>query len=320
MKPNYYNELNPEAAAWLRELIRVGVIAPGEVDERSITKITYDELKRFNQCHFFAGIGGWSLALRLAHWPDDKPVWTGSCPCQPFSQAGKRQVDSDERHLWPAFRAAIAECRPAIVFGEQVAGKDGRIWLAGVRSDLETLGYAVGAADLCAAGVSAPHIRQRLYWVANPLHGEQRRPTQQVEDESHHHRMGNADGTRSQGRNGTKLPERAGERIAWSHGSCSRLVNADGYHSHWWSGPLQVGRNSCEAEIERGGRKYRAQWRIKPGLSLLADGIPHRVGLLRGYGNAIVPQLAAEFIQASQEGMKNQSRPLPQNDARGRDE
>src|SRR5690606_40978082 len=59
------------------------------------------------------------------------------------------------------------QCRPPIIFGEQVASKDGRLWLTGVRSDLEALGYAVGAADLCAAGVGAPHIRQRLYWLAD---------------------------------------------------------------------------------------------------------------------------------------------------------
>ncbi|KKK66801.1 hypothetical protein LCGC14_2960470, partial [marine sediment metagenome] len=74
---------------------------------------------------------------------------------------------ADERHLWPAFYDLIAECRPPVVLGEQVASKDGREWLAGVRADLEALGYAVGAADLCAACVGAPHIRQRLWWVAN---------------------------------------------------------------------------------------------------------------------------------------------------------
>ena len=104
----------------------------------------------------------WPYALRLAGWPDDRNVWTGSCPCQPLSSAGQRKGHADERHLWPAFYSLIAECRPAIVFGEQVASKDGREWLAGVRADLEALGYACGAADLCAAGAGAPHIRQRF--------------------------------------------------------------------------------------------------------------------------------------------------------------
>jgi DNA (cytosine-5)-methyltransferase 1 len=163
----YYNEFEPFAAQWLRELMADGLIAQGEVDERSILDVRPADLRGYDQCHFFAGIGGWSYALRLAGWPDDRPVWTGSCPCQPLSSAGKQKGHADERHIWPAFYELIAECRPSTVFGEQVASKDGREWLAGVRADLEDARYAVGAADLCAAGVGAPHIRQRLFWVAD---------------------------------------------------------------------------------------------------------------------------------------------------------
>lgn len=163
---NYYNENDPKAATWLRELIAHNLIADGIVDERSITEIKYHELTKYTQCHFFAGIGGWSYALRLAGWPDDCPVWTGSCPCQPFSCAGKGLGVADERHLWPIFGELIVQCKPATVFGEQVAGKAGREWLAGIRTDLENMGYAVGGSDLCAACVGAPHIRQRLYWCA----------------------------------------------------------------------------------------------------------------------------------------------------------
>ena len=163
---NYYNENDKRAAAWLRELIAAKLIAPGVVDERSILDVKPEELEGYNQCHFFAGIGGWSYALRIAGWPDDKPVWTGSCPCQPFSVAGLGAGFADPRHLWPAFFRLIAERRPAKVFGEQVASSLGRAWLAGVFADLEGVGYAVAGADLCAAGVGAPHIRQRLYWVA----------------------------------------------------------------------------------------------------------------------------------------------------------
>ena len=86
---SYYNEHDPKAAAWLRELIKAGLIPDGDVDERSIAEVKPDELRHYTQCHFFAGIGGWSLALQLAGWSADKPVWTGSCPCQPFSAAGK---------------------------------------------------------------------------------------------------------------------------------------------------------------------------------------------------------------------------------------
>ncbi|HSG20569.1 MAG TPA: DNA cytosine methyltransferase, partial [Burkholderiaceae bacterium] len=164
--PAYYNEIDPKAAAWLRELIKQGHIADGVVDERSIVDVSPDELRGFTQCHFFAGIGVWSYALRSAGWSDDRPVWTGSCPCQPFSSAGRRGGVADERHLWPHWHHLISQCQPPIVFGEQVASKDGLGWLDLVSTDMEATGYAFGAADLCAAGVGAPHIRQRLFFGA----------------------------------------------------------------------------------------------------------------------------------------------------------
>ena len=163
----YYNENDPFLAAWLRNLIAAGLIADGVVDERSIIDVRAADLRGFVQVHLFAGIGGWSHALRLAGWPDDKPVWTGSCPCQPLSVAGRRQSHLDGRHLWPAFHRLITQRRPAIVFGEQVASGDGPEWLAGVRADLEGDGYAFGAANLSAASVGAPHDRERLYFVAH---------------------------------------------------------------------------------------------------------------------------------------------------------
>jgi DNA (cytosine-5)-methyltransferase 1 len=163
--PAYYNEFDPKAAAWLRELIKQGHIADGVVDDRSIVDVRPDELREFTQCHFFAGIGVWSYALRSAGWSDDRPVWTGSCPCQPFSAAGARGGFDDQRHLWPHWHHLISQCRPSVVFGEQVASKDGFGWLDLVHADMEATGYAFGAADLCAAGVGAPHIRQRLWFV-----------------------------------------------------------------------------------------------------------------------------------------------------------
>ena len=164
---NFYNEFDPKAAAWLRELIRCGHIPDGVVDERSIADIHPTELSGYTQCHFFAGIGGWSLALRLAGWPDTKPVWTGSCPCQPYSNAGKGEGNADPRNLWPVFFNLIRECHPDICFGEQVESAVRHGWLDGVSADLESQGYACGAVVLGAHSVGAPHIRQRLYWVAD---------------------------------------------------------------------------------------------------------------------------------------------------------
>lgn len=166
----YYNEIDPFAAQWLRNLIAAGHIAPGEVDERSIEDVTPDDLRGFTQCHFFAGIGVWSHSLRLAGWPDNKPVWTGSCPCQPFSAAGKGDGFADERHLWPAFNHLISERRPQHVFGEQVAAGNANVWFDLVQADLEGLGYAFGLVPFTSAGIGAPHIRERAYWVAH-AHG-----------------------------------------------------------------------------------------------------------------------------------------------------
>lgn len=167
MSAAYYNEIDPFAAQWLRNLIAGGHIAPGEVDERSIEDVTPDDLRGFTQCHLFAGIGVWSHSLRLAGWPDDKPVWTGSCPCQPFSAAGKGDGFDDERHLWPAFFHLISECRPQHVFGEQVAAGNANAWFDLVQADLEGVGYAFGLVPFASAGIGAPHIRERAYWVAH---------------------------------------------------------------------------------------------------------------------------------------------------------
>lgn len=244
----YYNEIDPYAAQWLRNLIAAGLIAPGDVDERSITDVQPDDLRGYTQCHFFAGIGGWSYALRLAGWPDDRPVWTGSCPCQPFSVGavahGGGKGQDDERHLLPAFTKIIAECSPAVVFGEQVATAIKWGWLDEAFTAFEKLDYACGAAVMPAFVVGARHERKRLYWVADSV--------------------------------------REG-----------------------WQGYQQDNRasSSTRASLAFDGDTLARAWRaldgdysdIQP-----CDGVS--VGVERcatkGYGNAIVPQLAAQFIGA----------------------
>lgn len=237
----YYNEIDKHAAAWLRELIKQGHIADGVVDERSIEDVLPADLAEFTQCHFFAGIGGWSYALRLAGWPDGKPVWTGSCPCQPFSAAGKGAGFADERHLWPAFFHLIQQCRPAIVFGEQVA--TALDWLDLVQTDMEATGYAFGAADLCAASVGAPHIRQRLYWAAK--------------------------NTAYAKRNEQSREESRGRKI----GRVGRVIQSVSWERDWQSALSD----------------FRA----------LGYGLPRCVAATDGARNAIVPQVAAAFIEAA---------------------
>ncbi|MBN7777747.1 DNA cytosine methyltransferase [Nitratireductor aquimarinus] len=162
----YYNEIDPAAAHILCALIKEGVIANGDVDTRSIKEVEPHDLEGYTQCHFFAGGGLWSVAARLAGWPDDAPLWTGSCPCQPFSAAGKGLGTDDPRHLWPDFHRLIGACRPAVVMGEQVAGKAGYGWFDGVRVDLAREDFTARAIDFPACSVDAPHQRNRLYWIA----------------------------------------------------------------------------------------------------------------------------------------------------------
>ncbi len=163
----YYNEIDLHAAQHLRNLIDAGHIAPGVVDTRSIEDVTPNDLIGFNQCHFFAGIGGWSLALRRAGWPDSRPAWTASCPCQPFSAAGKGLGFADERHLWPSAHWLVGQRRPVVVFGEQSGSADANDWIDLVQADVEALGYAFGAVAFPSASVGAPHQRDRAYWVAD---------------------------------------------------------------------------------------------------------------------------------------------------------
>lgn len=285
----YYNEIDPYAAQWLRNLIEAGHIAPGIVDERSVVDVRPSDLVGYTQAHFFAGIGGWSYALRLAGWPDDRPVWTGSCPCQPFSGAGKRSRQQDERHLWPHWYRLIEQYRPGTIFGEQVDDAIAYGWLDDAFCDLEAQDYACAAAVLPACSVTAPHERQRIFFVAYAdEEREQRRPGKE-----------SAAASCGEGQVGKENGERFRLFASGTGEDVRAMANAYGGDKHWWDGPLQVGRNCIEGEVEGGGRKRRAQWLIKPGLSLLADGVPCRVGRVSAYGNAIVPQVAAAFIECA---------------------
>jgi DNA (cytosine-5)-methyltransferase 1 len=278
----YYNEIDPYAAQWLRNLIAAGHIAPGVVDERSIQDITPNELEQYTQCHFFAGIGIWSLALRRAGWPDERPVWAGSCPCQPFSAAGAGAGFDDERHLWPDWFHLIDQCRPSAIFGEQVEAAIRHSWLDLIQTDLEAIGYACGAVGFPAAGVGAPHIRQRLYWMGNS--GCERLPKQRGRrDESE--RCAETDRL-------SRVADSDSKRPNGQHSLLQR--QAPGWHKQ---DLLQIAR-----DYETSGcwspSPIIGNWPVEPGTFPLAHGATSRVGRLRAYGNAIVPQQAEAFIRA----------------------
>ena len=290
----YYNEFDPKAAAWIRELIKEGLIADGSVDERSITDVQASDLVGFAQCHFFAGIGGWSYALRLAGIPDEYPLWTASLPCQPFSTAGKQKGKEDERHLLPHFLELVRQCQPNAIFGEQVEGAIRHGWLDDLQTTMEAEGYAVGHCVLGAHSIGSFHQRQRLYWVANTKskRGCWRKPV----EERRYQEFGRSSEDGGMGITNSNRCE-----------SRSETTKIAGYRSPADS----AGWNDPEWLYCR-DNKYRP---IKPGIKPLVNGVPRGMvysggeiyandsGIarnirLKGYGNAIVPQVAAEFISA----------------------
>ena len=359
----YYNENDPFCAQWLRNLISQNLIAPGHVDERDIRDVKPCDLVPYAQCHFFAGIGGWSYALRLAGISDHRKIWTGSCPCQPFSAAGKRLGFADDRHLWPHWRYLIQQRRPAAILGEQVASASQ--WLGLVRGDLEDLGYAVGAIPIEAASAGADHLRDRLWIVAHADGGrlgrsgfcpeqsgrtEIERTSETSFDMAHSSSTGLSFGTRD-GRIQREALGACARQIAADASAACELADPD-FAERWfgdqqpagqfekqqsdqeardsgdvadtnYSGAERIAGTDSGEECAPAGarREYRNQhdafgassadsfeWvlgadgkarRVKPGIRLLVDGFPNRVGLLRGFGNAIDPRPAAAFIKAA---------------------
>lgn len=333
----FYNEIDPVAAQWLRNLIAAGHIAPGVVDERSIADIQLHDLIGYTQCHFFAGIGVWSLALRRAGWPDDRPVWTGSCPCQPFSAAGKGAGFDDERHLWPEFARLIAQYRPPAVLGEQVASKDADPWVDLVHNDLEAMGYAFGAVPFPSAGVGAPHIRDRLYWVALADHTRlegrgERAGGRAVECAAGARGVVGGVGHTERERAGRDTRAGAGAQggvevravgdDARPSGAVGGLADdllqqrphgqpeiRDEYDATGWlegaAAPAGLRSDSGRPGPTNGFWQSAdwllcrdGRWRpVEPGTFPLVDGAPSRVGRLRAYGNAINAEAARVWIE-----------------------
>lgn len=324
---NYYNEWDSFAAEWLKQLIKDGLIPDGEVDTRSIADVKPSELTGFTQCHFFAGIGGWSRALQLAGWSSDRPVWTGSPPCQSFSTAGKGKGKDDERHLWPVFFNLIRECQPTAVFGEQVAAAIRHGWLDDLQDDFETEGYASAAVVLPAGGIGAYHKRDRLFFTAKRVansYAERSQRRSEAELERSKLQRDYRGEVRTELRSSSSVSSvaypntsqlqggRLSEGVDAQHdsiGGCQALdavgdSNSDRPEQRDKTSETTGHRNTSDtasiwAEPQiiycRDG-KYRPI-PTEPEVFPLADGISNRVGILRGAGNAIVPQAAAEIIK-----------------------
>jgi len=332
---NYYNEWDSFAAEWLKQLIKDGLIPNGEVDTRSIADVEPSDLKGFTQCHFFAGIGGWSRALQLAGWSPDRPVWTGSPPCQSFSTAGKGKGKDDERHLWPVFFNLIRECQPPTVFGEQVAAAIRYGWLDDLQIDFEKEGYASAAVVLPAGSVGAYHKRDRLFFTAKRVadssaerlqrrsEARRKRSKFECEDGSQIRSVARSDASTSSvaDSNSSQLQGRGiSGGVNSQHYSIRRdeAYGSVGNAEHDGLYDSEVGRSIGSGKDkgrllkpQRSNTDIWAEPRIiycrdgkyrpiptEPALFPLANGVSNRVGILRGAGNAIVPQAAAEIIKA----------------------
>ena len=315
MKGTYYNEIDPFCVAWLRKLIRKGLLPDGDVDGRPIQEVRSEDVRGYRQCHFFAGIGGWAYALRLAGVPDHYPLWTGSCPCQSFSGSGKRKGFEDPRHLWPAWFRLIRECRPPIVFGEQVEDAISHGWLDLVSGDLEEEEYAVASAVLGAHSVRSPHKRQRLFFVAHTegeRRGEEGKSSRQSEkrsgDSGESVCMGYSFGEGLERHSGD---EPGKEKSGWipTHPRNSSFATSI---SDFWSRIDWInGRDGKTRPFEPG--IFPLATRLYEGVGRRGDQSPPinendceegRIQRLKGYGNSIVPQVAAEFIRAAMESIR----------------
>lgn len=328
----FYNDIDSFCCEWTRELIKAGVIPDGVVDERSIWDVIPGELGSFQQAHFCNGISTWAYVLKRCGFPIDRTVWTASLPCQPFSVAGKGGGLDDSRNLAEPFLWLVSQCRPDIIFGEQVEAAIKHDWWDVMATSLEQQGYAVGAVAFPASAVGAFHQRQRLYWLAY----SERRAREQ-----HRQQVGEAAGTReAEAPKWKRIRNQPGNGVpacgvADADGSERRQRKPTGKHAevstslrsfmgdteptrfqkqrgHGRVSSSQDGAVQGEA-VERtdtptgnfwsdavwipcrDGKWRPAQSEIFP----LAYGhSPARVGILRGAGNAICAPQAEAFVRA----------------------
>lgn len=313
----FYNDNDPFACEWLRNLIAAGHLPAGDVVCKDIRELRGEDVEGYERVSLFAGIGGWDYALELAGWPKGRSIWTASCPCPPFSAAGRKYCPNchrsrlgfvgwdefgcpecdyrDPRHLWPSLRNLIRECRPDTIVGEQVASNNGRGWLARVQVDLQELGFAFGAQDSCAASVAAPHIRQRLFWVANAVRVNSRERRIAGGQEGARRQYGHDDDGRASWLGSPSQPGLEGHAGNVNAGDQPRRFGKDAARS--------IAETGCAdpwsdfTVVACGDGKTR-RIPTEPSLFPLASGVPGRVGQLRAAGNAIVPKAAAIFIRA----------------------
>lgn len=334
---HYYNEFHAGAADWLDELIRLGAIPAGFVDRRSVTDVRPSDLEGVTRADFFAGIGGWAEALRLAGQAETAGIWTGSPPCQPFSVAGKKLGFEDPRHLAPQFLDLVGKCRPRWLFGEQVSRALRLGWARFVQDELQKHGYITAFAVLPAGGVGSPHRRERVFFGAydmvNTNRDDDRRAIQRSRrtppparragkdvaswltlGTSNAHGMGDT-GSAGRERGLQGRTDQEWQTVPGYAGRISPIDYTDPLRGFWSGSDWVLCRDGGIRPVESG---------VVP----LVDGFSPRVGSgsdqgapsqgynimntaeaaanrLRGYGNAIVPQVAAAFVRNFMESVND---------------
>ncbi len=205
-------------------------------------------------------------------------IITGGYPCQPFSQAGKRLGDQDDRHLWPEMLRVIEAVRPRWVIGENVAGHI-TMGLDTVLSDLEGAGYACRCFVIPAVAADARHRRDRC-WV-----------------------VGYADCVGGEDKQGHQANRQEQQSDGGGDGSAQDVGNADGAHPQGGrvSSGIHPQHTDTDSRSDQSGRFASQFWEPEPGVGRVAYGIPGRVHRLKQLGNSIVPQVAARILHAIKE-------------------
>lgn len=246
------------------------------------------------ECAWQVEIDGYCNSVLLKHWPKVKrygdirncgqhnlePVELicGGFPCQPFSFAGKRRGQADDRYLWPEMFRIIKELKPAWVIGENVAGII-NMELEQVYIDLETEGYEVQALIIPACALNAPHRRDRVWILAYSI------SNQHIREES------GSTGTQKE-LQGINQQE---DSSPGESGRTGEIWKARKKHvANTNSQGLQVkGTNRSEQTYSsvKSCCNIGEWWTIEPQLGRVASRISHRVDRLRTLGNAVVPQI-----------------------------
>jgi len=236
-----------------------------------------------------------------AEWRGLVDILTGGFPCQPYSSAGKRLGKADERHLWPEMCRIISEVAPAYVVGENVRGLlnwNGGVVFEEVCSDLEAMGYDVWTGILPAAGVGAPHRRDRIWWVATnsnnyrTMRGSQRDASQSATQ-------------RLQERDEVQRSDESGSLRDATDTKCIRLEYSKERASTCQS-KATIRQRTTGHTTSKGWARFPTQPPVcggNDGLPRELDGVTFpkwRAESIKAYGNAIVPQVAYQIFQAIQ--------------------